>query len=136
MYLSIPLGRLVSLPPRTAGHALPHRLDGLLNKFQDDQSLRGIHWLLVIFIEAGRGDYRAALITFFVLYATAGIPLSWSETSGDEVGCDLGGVRASAPIPPSWAYRNEQRSGSPTGPGRSQILLQSTSAPSKKDSAG
>ena len=44
----IPLGRMVSLPLRTSGRALPHRLDGLLNIFQDGQPLRGINWRLAI----------------------------------------------------------------------------------------
>ena len=36
-------------------------------------------------LEAGRGHFRAALITFFVLCATAGIPLSLGKTSGSDV---------------------------------------------------
>ena len=48
MYLLVPLGRLVSPPPRATGHTLPHRLDGLLNVFQDDQTLRGVNWWLMI----------------------------------------------------------------------------------------
>ena len=63
MYLLIPLGRVVSPPPRTTGHALPHRLDGLLNVFPG-RSATTWHPLVAddFHLEAGRGHYRAALI--------------------------------------------------------------------------
>ena len=36
-------------------------------------------------LDAGGGHCRAALVTFFVLCATAGIPLSWGKTAGSDV---------------------------------------------------
>ena len=100
-------------------------------KFQADQPQRGINLLLIIStLKLGGGHCPASLITFFVLCATAGIPLSWGKVSGSDVVTWVGFD------PTSSEFLNEERSGSSTGPGRSQIILQSLFALSKKDSAG
>ena len=46
-------------------------------------------------LEAGGCRYRAALISFFVLCATARIPLSWGKTAGGGR-CNLGRIRGAA----------------------------------------
>ena len=35
-------------------------------------------------LDAGRGGYREALLSFFVLCALSGVPLSWSKTTGGD----------------------------------------------------
>ena len=79
MYLLIPLGRLVSPPPRTSIGRITQCIPG--------RSATTWHQLVAddIHLAAGGGHYRAALTTFFVLCATAGIPLSWCKTSGGDV---------------------------------------------------
>ena len=49
----------------------------------------GITWHLLVeddyHLEASGSEYRAALLVFFVVCGTVGIPLSWHKTSGGDV---------------------------------------------------
>ena len=60
---------------------------GRITQYIPGQSATTWHQLAAgdFHLAAGTGHYRAALITFFVLCATAGIPLSWGKTSGGGV---------------------------------------------------
>ena len=66
---------------------VPAAAVGLITRYLCGRSATTWHQLVAddCRLEAGGKDHRAALISFFVLCASAGVPLSWGKTAGGDV---------------------------------------------------
>ena len=80
-------------------------------------------------LEAGGQDYRFALISFFVLLAVAGVPLSWPKTAGGDTVIWV--VFEMIHIARKLEFRNAAQTGSRSGHQRLQLPGQYCSRPNQ-----
>ena len=101
---------------------------GRLTQYMAGKSATTWHMLVAddFLLEASGGQYRFAILVFFILAAVLGIPLSWYKTLGGDtlvwVGFEL--LRSSSRT--KWAFLNAGQIGSPAGPERLLQVRRST----------